>query len=320
MKIKIIVILFSLLINLFLSSGCSQKSARQEKLVIVHAGSLSIPLREISNSFMKDNPGIDVMTEAYGSRTAARQVSDLGRSIDIVASADSGVIRNLLYPEHAGFCIDFTTNRMVIAGTRKSRSLEKINRGNWYRVFIDDDVEFGYSNPNSDPCGYRSVLTMKLAELYYKKKGLADKLLNKVDKKNIRPKEVDLLALLEAAEIDYIFIYKSVASQHHLKIIELPEEIDLGSSGFAELYKKVFTEISGKKPGETIRKYGKPMVYGLTIPFNAPHKKNAVRFFNYIFGPKGRSIMKKAGQPLLLPPKIDNLKNLPRGIDNLFGE
>jgi molybdate/tungstate transport system substrate-binding protein len=41
----------------------------------------------------------------------------------------------------------------------------------------------------------------------------------------IRPKEVDLVALIESNAIDYMFQYKSVAIQHGLKYIELPKMI-----------------------------------------------------------------------------------------------
>ena len=139
---------------------------------------------------MKKNPEINVMSEAYGSRTAARQVSDLGRSVDIVASADSDVIKKLLYPEYADFCIDFTKNEMVIAGTEKSRSAEMINSSNWYDILLENGIEFGYSEPDPDPCGYRSLLTIKLAGRFYKIPDLFQRFTNCIKKKNIRPKEV----------------------------------------------------------------------------------------------------------------------------------
>ena len=60
--------------------------------------------------------------------------------------------------------------------------------------------------------------------------GLAEELRQKHGGKYIRPKETDLLALLEAGEIDYLFIYRSVAGQHGLKMILLDDEINLKSS------------------------------------------------------------------------------------------
>ena len=38
-------------------------------------------------------------------------------------------------------------------------------------ILLSDDVIYSRSDPDADPCGYRSVLTMMLAEKYYKKPG-----------------------------------------------------------------------------------------------------------------------------------------------------
>jgi len=79
------------------------------------------------------------------------------------------------------------------------------------------------------------------------------------------------LALLESNTIDYIFLYRSVAQQHGLKHLILPDSINLKLPELKDYYLTVSTEISGKKPGETIKKTGAPMVYGITIPKNAPN-------------------------------------------------
>ena len=90
----------------------------------------------------------------------------------------------------------------------------------------------------------------------------------------VRPKETDLLGLLEVHAIDYLFIYKSVAQQHNLQYITLPKEISLKDEAFQDLYASVSFEISGKKPGEYITKKGGAMIYGITIPQNTKSPKN----------------------------------------------
>jgi len=315
MKVKsflLIVLIF--ILNFFFNCSDSNKDGTGKpvvKLLVVHAGSLSIPFKEISKEFMKAYPEVVVMLESYGSRTAARQVSDLMREVDVLASADSDVIRKLLYPECADFCIDFTTNEMVLVYTGKSLFKEKINGSNWFDILLMDGVEFGHSDPDSDPCGYRAVLTMKLAEKHYAKKGLYELFKANTKKKNIRPKEVDLLAMIETGELDYLFIYRSVAEQHSLKYILLPPEINLVSNELADFYSKVFVDITGKKPGESIRKKGAPMVYGITIPKSVKHKIWAAEFINFIFSDIGREIMKANGQPVLTSPVADNPGSVP---------
>jgi molybdate/tungstate transport system substrate-binding protein len=156
-----------------------------------------------------------------------------------------------------------------------------------------------------------------LAEIYYKKTGFYDKLLgygdyyeNGEEDKNkviVRPKETDLLGLMEAGIYDYLFIYKSVAEQHGLKYIELPPEISLKSNKFKNYYAQVSFKINGKKPGTFIIKKGSPMIYGITIPQNDKcprNKKGAILFINYLLSDKGRKIMQKNGQGIIYPPII----------------
>ena len=45
-----------------------------------------------------------------------------------------------------------------------------------------------------------------------------------------------------------MFQYKSVAIQHNLKYIELPDEINLSDPSNAEIYNSVSLDITGKKP------------------------------------------------------------------------
>jgi len=313
--------LFLILIISLLFPFCSKQENNKKELkeiYVFHAGSLSIPFKQIAEEFMKENPDAMVLLEAYGSRTAARQISDLRRRAEVMASADSSVIRTLLMPDYADFCIDFTTNEMVLMYTDKSKYSKEINENNWYEIIQRDDVRVGHSEPNSDPCGYRSVLVMKLTEKHYNLNGFYEKMKNKIGKKYIRPKEVDLIALLEANEIDYLFIYRSVAEQHKMKYVVLPDEVNLKSNKFKELYKTVSVEISGKKPGEKIVKKGKPMVYGITLSKTAKYPELGIKFIKFVLSEKGQEIMKKNGQPEIIPPLVDNFEKLPEELKSLF--
>ena len=78
---------------------------QKEKLIVFHAGSLSIPFKDIENAFEKKYPNVDVEREASGSRTAARKISDLDREGDVMASADYTGIEELLIPNYANWNI-----------------------------------------------------------------------------------------------------------------------------------------------------------------------------------------------------------------------
>ena len=293
--------------------------AKESKLVIFHAGSLAIPLQKMSEAFNKKYPDVKIMREAAGSRTCARKISELNKKADIMFSADYTVIDQLLIPKFADWNIHFVTNEMAIMFGHDAKYTDEITAENWADILLRDDVTYGHSDPNADPCGYRSQLVWQLAEKYYKKPDLYKKL--KEGNPIIRPKETDLVALLEAGTLDYLFIYRSVAQQHGAKYLVLPNEINLKTNDLADFYKQASVDISGKKPGEFITKKGAPMVYGVTIPTNARNKKMAEKFVAFVLSEEGRKIMEDNGQPAIVPAKITGkVKSAPRSIKKYVKE
>lgn len=289
----------------------------KQNITIFHAGSLSVPFSQIEKAFEAKYPQFDVQREPAGSRACARKIVDIGKPADVMASADYKVIDNLMIPKNAKFNAQFVTNEMAIAYTLKSKYSNEINAKNWTKILLKKDVRVGHSNPNMDPCGYRSMLVTKLAEDFYKEPNFFKKLFGygesytngeeDTSKIIVRPKETDLLGLLEAGVYDYLYIYKSVAAQHGLKYITLPPEVSLKSARLKDEYKKVSFKINGKTPGTWIVKKGAPMVYGITVVQNDKSpitKDGAVKFVNFVLSDEGQAIMKKNGQGLINPPVI----------------
>ncbi len=289
----------------------------KENIIIFHAGSLSVPFKQMSKAFEAKYPQYKVLREPAGSRACARKITDIGKPADVMASADYKVIDNLLIPKNAKFNAHFATNELAIVYTKKSKYAKEINAKNWTKILLRPGVRIGHSDPNLDPNGYRTMLVNKLAEKYYKETGFFKKLFGYGDRyisgeenRNkiiVRPKETDLLGPLEAGAYDYLFIYKSVAKQHHLKYITLPAQISLKSAKYAKFYKTVSFKISGKKPGTWVIKRGAPMIYGITVVQNSKspiNKDGAVKFVNFVLSPVGQAIMKENGQGVINPPVI----------------
>lgn len=296
---------FLMLLGAAILLGCNQVKAPQNndglsgELTIFHAGSLSVPFKVLADSFQKIHPEVKILTESAGSLASIRKITDLGRNCDILASADYILIDKLMIPEFATWNLLFAGNEMSIVYTEHSKYAKEIDQNNWPEILQRTDVIFGRSDPNSDPCGYRTILTWKLLEEAVNQKGLAEKLLKK-DNRYIRPKEVDLLALLESGAIDYIFLYKSVAIQHKLPYLQLPDSINLASPFLNEFYSKVSVDVTGNKPGETISQTGEPMIYGLTIPGNSLRPDLAEEFVKFILE-KGLQIIEQLGQSYVEP-------------------
>jgi molybdate/tungstate transport system substrate-binding protein len=278
------------------------KPATEEKIIIFHAGSLTLPVEELTTAFQAKHPEVPFETEASGSNAAARKISELGREADLMMSADYTVIDKLLIPDFATWNVQFARNTMVIAYTDQSQYAAEINADNWYEILTRDGVVYGHSDPDADPCGYRTLLVWQLAEAHYGVDGLSAKLEEHCPPENVRPKSVELIALLESGDMDYAWEYRSVAVQHGMRFVELPDEINLSMVEQADFYSQASVDIAGSEPGTTMTMVGSPIVYGVTIPKNAPNPEMAVEFVKFLLGPEGQAIMEGQGQPPIVPP------------------
>jgi len=287
------------------------------KLVIFHAGSLSVPFGAMEKAFEAKYPGVDVLRESGGSTKMARLISEVGKPADIMASADYVVIDKNLMPKFASWNVRFASNQMVLCYTDKSKFAEEVSSSNWYDILQKKGVVWGHSDPNLDPCGYRSLMVLQLAEKFYKKPGLSDALIANRPMKNVRPKSVELISLLQSGHMDYAWEYLSVAVQHGLKFITLDEHMNLGDYKMTPFYAQAKVEVTGKKPGTFITRVGKSITYGITMLDGAKNKEAAEAFLAYLFDPEGGlKILKDMGQPPFVPVRTnqEGMDALPAGL------
>jgi molybdate/tungstate transport system substrate-binding protein len=283
------------------------------KLIMFHAGSLSVPFAAMQKAFEKKYPNVDMQREAGGSQACARKITDLKKPCDLMASADYKVIDKLLIPRYADWNILFATNQLVLCYTAKSKEAKQINKDNWYQVLAKKGIVWGHSDPNLDPCGYRALMVLQLAEKYYKKPGLYQTLLANRPEANVRRKAVELISLLQTGNMDYAWEYLSVAVQHGLKYILLPDEINLGNYRFDDFYSQAVVKVTGKKPGTFMEMKGGSVTYGITMIKDAPNREAAVAFLKYMLDPQGGlKVLKDQGQPPFVPCRVptDKMKAL----------
>jgi molybdate/tungstate transport system substrate-binding protein len=307
MRAKIITVFLAFLLGLIMVPGCTQPSP---KLPIFHAGSLTIPWAQISEEFNQLYPDIEILAEGGGSATTIRKVTELGRECGVIGSADYKLIPKLMFPEYADWYIIFATNQIVLCYTDKSQFKDEVNANNWYEILQRDGVKYGRSDHDQDPCGYRTLMVWQLAEVHYKVPGLYQKLYG-ASGETIRPKEVDLIALLESGDLDYAFEYVSVAIQHGLEYVVLPPEINLSSQKFKDFYATAKVEISGKEPGQTITLTGEPILYAVTIPRDFPNQELAIAWVDFLLSDKGMAIMEANGQQPIKPAVTNDESKLP---------
>jgi molybdate/tungstate transport system substrate-binding protein len=327
-----IVILVAFLAVTLLFSGCTNQTSSPTPLKVIAAGSLLSPFGEAEQEFEAEHPGVDVQIEGHGSIQVIRQVTDLHRTADVIAVADESLIPDLMYHPMEGtdknytdWYLPFATNEMVITYTNKSRYYDEITPENWYQILERPDVRVGFSNPILDAAGYRTLMVIQLAEKEYGDPMLFERVISdhfpstitvssigenttitlpeilrpSDDHVVIRDGSIYLLSLLEAGGIDYAVEYRSVAEGMGLPYITLPKSINLGSEEYADLYANVTVVLGFPRFSDLGReRTGRPIVYAMTIPANAPHPDLAREFIEYIASESAKG---RPGWPAPIP-------------------
>jgi len=354
-KIASIVLVITVLITVL---GCGPQG---ETLTIFHAGSLAVPFEDLGAEFEESHPDVDIVRQSGGSATMISNAiaqEDAGESPpDIVASADYKLIPDRMYGgNYSDWYIAFARNTMVLCYSDNATGSDDIVSENrtWYDVLRNEDVSYGHSDPDQDPCGYRTLLVVQLAEMYYcdnatdfgletdpDAANLYDVLIpgsehergrtggtseNRTSTEVVSAKSVDLIVALESGDLDYAFEYRSVAVQHELNYIELNDYINLSMineelPGVEDFYYEASIEIltDPGPPAEYAAKHGAAIVYGITIPVDAENEELAAEFIALLLSETGQEIIEtENGQPMLDPPICDHPEKLPESLQDLF--
>ncbi|MBP8863850.1 MAG: tungstate ABC transporter substrate-binding protein WtpA [Anaerolineae bacterium] len=349
MKKRSLLLLALMLLALSACAAFPRQRARTQVRVLL-AGSLVVPFDELEHAFEAQHPDVDVLMEGHGSIQCVRHVSELGELADVVAVADYSLIPLLMYttkvPEtgrpYAEWTMQFATNQLGLAYTSQSAYADEITADNWYEILSRPDVLFGLADPRFDACGYRSMMAAQLATHFYNEPDLFYNLFGDRFTKPVRVQETDaldiilvpevlepekgsglelrgasvqLLGLLESGDLDYAFEYQSVSRQRNLRFLSLPPEINLSDPAYAEAYRRVRVKLDFRRFATVNPEFeGETILYGLTIPSNAPHPDLAAELIRFLIGPEGQQIMAENWQPLLLPPVVDNAAALPEAL------
>ena len=134
----------------------------------------------------------------------------------------------------------------------------------------------------------------------------------------VRGASIQLVALLEAGELDYAFEYESVIRQHGLEMFSLPDALNLGAEEVD--YSAVVVEI-GMQRFATVKPIfrGEQIGYGITIPSNAAHPEEAALCIAFLLGPEGRALMEADHHPLFSQYQCDGTANMPADLLSFCG-
>lgn len=257
--------------------------------------------KELAQNFEKEE-GIKIKMTSTCSGKAAKEVKDYGMYIDLVISADYTIIdKQLVDNKFADWNILFAKNEMVLGYTKKSKHSKSIDADNWADTILKSGVKFGISAADDEPCGYRAMMVLQLAEKFYDMPGFKDKVISKA--KYEKQSDIDVVNDLTSGEVDYIITYKTYAIEHGFEYLPLPKEINLFAARYSDYMKGV--EVRNTTIDMDMEKISAACIYySMTIPSTVQNRGAAVKLAKYIMSNDAAKIMEKHGFFIVCSPMV----------------
>jgi molybdate/tungstate transport system substrate-binding protein len=267
---------------------------------VAYAGSMGVVMDQfIGPAFAKANY-VEYQGIGQGSLALARQLEGKLLQADVFIPITPGPIDILKKAGMIGPAVPVASTQMVIAYSPKSKFLPDFDaaaqgKKNWHEVLQTPGLRFGRTDPATDPQGQNIIFTMLLAQDFYKKPGLVDRILGGYQNPQQIFAEPSLLSRLEAGQLDASSGYLSATRSHRLPFITLPDEINLSNPEMeAKWYKNVqfsITLASGKEATLNTQ----PLVFYATILNDSKQPALAEKFVQFLQGPEGQKLLDDNG-------------------------
>jgi molybdate/tungstate transport system substrate-binding protein len=279
--------------------GCGD---RRQVIHVAVADALTFSFGKMVEVFEREIPDAEVKLVAEGSVMLLRM--QILHPADVVVLADHRLIEDVLRPDDADWLVKFATTEVVVARTQASRFAEEISTDNWPEILLRSDVLVAHPDPAVDPCGYYTRLAWKLADQQHAAlpQGLFESLVEKSSAKYQRPDALGVMALLESRAVDYAFVYRCHAVDHHLPYVRLPDAVNLGSVAQQGAYARAQIEVPDYK-GKIVTMRGHPIFFGLAISKASRNQGLAERFVSFVLSGRGQEILRQSDIVPLVPAR-----------------
>jgi molybdate/tungstate transport system substrate-binding protein len=288
--------------------------AAQGEISILYAGSLgNFVEKDIGPAFSRAT-GYKYLGEAKGSLLSANLIKGGLRTPDVFISADPNVNQLLMGAQNGHLVRWYATifgNAMVLGYNPQSRFAAELrqvstNDVHLYEILQEKGFRLGCGDPELEPKGYRTVFVFDLAEKFYQRPGLALGILHGSGHSTSIYPEEQLVARLEAGQLDAGIFYRNEVAEHNLPFIAFPREIDLSDPNLDDNYSAA-TYVSPKGT----RYNGSAIVYSITIPENSQNRGGAAAFVSYLLSDDGGKIIKRHALHVIQPVVSGELEAVP---------
>jgi molybdate/tungstate transport system substrate-binding protein len=273
---------FVVLAAIVLSIGVACGAESLTPLQVAFAGSMGAVMDEGVKPAIAKGLDADVQGRAQGSTGLANLIVAGSIRPDVFISVTPPPMRKVLDAGKAGRAIPIARTEMVIAYSPKSQYSDALNKSRdtaatpWWKILESPGLRFGRTDPNTDPQGLNIIFTMRLAATFYGQPDLADKLLGPLINSSQIFEEPQIMARLQAGQLDASSAYKTQPAALGLPFIELPKEINLGDAELGGRYRSVSVVLNGK----TL--HPAPLVFYAAVLKDAPQPQLAAKFLDWL--------------------------------------
>jgi ABC-type molybdate transport system substrate-binding protein len=301
---------------IFLVAGLAgaKTVAADNQITVLYAGSLgNLMEKDVGPSFTRAT-GCKYLGEAKGSVLGANLIKEKLRRPDIFISADPKVNERLMGKEGGGLVRWYITvfgNEMVLGYNPNSRFAAELklvgtHDTRLYEILQESGFRLGRGDPELEPKGYRTLFLFDLAERHYQQPGLAQKILFNPKQPTLVFPEEQLVARLEAGQLDAGIFYHNEVAEHSLPFIGFPREFNLSDPDLDPEYGTV-TYVSPKGA----KFAGSAIVYSVTIPETSQNCAGAIAMVGFLLSNEGRKIVEKHALRLIQPVVCGEIDAVP---------
>jgi molybdate/tungstate transport system substrate-binding protein len=263
-------------------------------LQIAYAGSMGSMIDGAMRPAVAAALAADLRGRAQGSTGLARMIAAGSIRPDVFIAVTPGPMRTVIAAGKTARAIPVARTEMVIAYSPHSRFATQFAHSDrsadakpWWQILETPGLRFGRTDPNTDPLGLNIIFTMQLARVNYHQPDLTRKILGPLNNPSQIFMEPQLMARLQAGQLDASAAYKTQPGAFGLPYVALPAEINLGDAAMEPAYKKAAVSLNGKP------RHPSPLIYYAAVMNDAAHPRLAARFVSWLQGPAARGIFAK---------------------------
>ncbi len=275
-------------------------------LRVCYAGSMGAVMdRQIFPAFEKLNH-TTVRGTGRGAIGLARQLAAGEIESDVFIPVTRAPLKLLRPGQISGKPVPIARTCMVLAYCPRGPAAKLFQAaGNpgepWYQVLLQHHLRFGRTDPRTDPQGRSTVLSLKLAERYYRQAGLARRIMGPLENPAQIFTESSLMFRLQAGQVDACITYQSQAAANHLPFIRLPEQVNLGYPAMdAKWYRRARFNMAAAHHKIIVCR-AQPLVFYAAVLRRAENKRLAESFVRFLRSKTCQGMFRSAGYiPILV--------------------